>query len=213
MYSTPWGKVLAQFIGPGFLNRIMQRGADQDGESSNTKAQAAELELDELTALLFEHIERQSALADSKAQLLVAGETVAFAALLPTMKGTGVVLFDARAAIVGRISSGLLMLMLVVLLTSLLFAIISVRPRLRTVKLAKPSLTYFAHIADLTESEFVKAYTAQTNGEIRAHMIAQLYGKSRVAVLKYRAVKRSVNCLLVAVVLWAVSGALSAFIR
>ncbi len=211
MYRTPWGRVLAQYIGPRFLDRVKQSGADHDGQ--RVPGQQVELELDELTALLFEHIERQSALADSKAQLLVAGETVALAALLPTMKGVGLVLFDPRAAIVARVSSALLMLMLVVLLASLLLAIISVRPRLWTVKLAKPSLTYFAHIANLTESDFVKAYTGQTPSEIREHMVAQLYGKSRVAVLKYRAVKRSVNCLLVAVVLWAASGAFSAFIR
>ena len=158
---------------------------------------------------LFDHIEDQINLADTKAQLTLAAGAILAALLFPLGKGTILGLFDNTRPPIERATAGLTVLTFVALLLSILFALAAARPILRLPQ-QRSTLLYFGHIATMSEDQFVSSFLNQPIQEMRESILAQVWAKSQLANRKFTMTRRSLAFLIGAVGLWALSSALIA---
>src|SRR5262249_35749440 len=82
-------------------------------------------------SMLFEHIEGQINLADTKAQLTVAADTLFLAAVATLGGGVLADMLNGNAPLLNQVMGALNLVLLGLLVFSLLFALLATRPRLR----------------------------------------------------------------------------------
>ena len=154
----------------------------------------------DLAKFMSDHVQAQIEHADSKANILIAANAV-LASAVAIQVGTIRSLFDPVAPVTGRISAGLMILMLVALVVSLYFVINVTRPRMDHTK--RWSLFYFGQIINYTESDFIDAFMGMTNQDAQQSLLAQVYVKSMIAQRKFTGLRNGIDALAVGFVLWA----------
>jgi hypothetical protein len=164
----------------------------------------------ELARQLFDHIEKQINLADTKAQLTLAAGAILAALAFPLGKGTALLLFDNAKPLIERLTAGLMLLTFLTLLLSIVFALAAARPTLRLPQ-QRSTFLYFGHIAKMSEDQFVSSFLSEPIQEMRESVLAQVWAKSQLADRKFTMTRRSLAFLIGAIGLWALSNALIAF--
>jgi hypothetical protein len=145
---------------------------------------------------LFDHVEKQVALGDTKAGLLLAANSI---------------LLTLESAVVGAVWAKLhLPTALVVaapvafILLSLGFGLVAIIPNRRHGSL--PEKLVFSSIASAPDSQaFVARLDAMTAADMMADVKSQIYGKSVYAHRKFRLLRVSVLLTLVGLLAWAAS--------
>lgn len=165
------------------------------------KSNAAEDRVAGLAAMLFEHIEAQINLADTKAQLTLAADTLLAAAITLSDRGTASKLLDSTAAVADRLAACVSILLFVSLILSICLALLAARPTLRPPERSR-NLFYFGDIVRLRKQEFTRAFLGQSDSDVTESILAQVYAKAEIATYKFSTIQRSIELLLVALILW-----------
>ena len=168
-------------------------------------------ELRRATTLLLEQTVNQISLADTKAQLTLAADALLVAAITPLGRGIVERVFDPGLPVATRVAAACVIGTFLALLISFYFALVAVRPRLRTARDHQPTLMYFRQIIRQPEATFIERFLAQTPEELLRAVLAEIYAQSAIASRKYMGVRWSVIFLLAALVLWAAAQGILAF--
>jgi|SRR5262249_27040357 len=170
--------------------------------------EGSDAHLTRTVSMLFEQLEGQINLADTKAQLTVAADTLFLAATTALGRGVLADVLNGAAPPVNRAMGIVSIVMLALLVFSLLFALLATRPRLVVSKI--PTLYYFGAIAkSWSADEYVDTFLRQTPREITRALATEIYAKAQIAQRKFVRVRLSINCLIAALVLWAIVQALA----
>jgi hypothetical protein len=185
---------------------------EQTGTTRSAGAEALEVqlsaseagreELRDSATLLFEQTASQISLADTKAQLTLAADAILVAAISPLGKGIFGRVTDASLPVLTRASAACTIGTFAALLISFAFALVAVRPRLRT-RSHQPSMMYFRQIIRQPEQDFVDRFLHQTPEQVHRALLGEVYAQSVIATRKFVQVRWSVIFLLLALVLWA----------
>lgn len=175
--------------------------------------QALDPQIAEIAERLFDHIEGQISRIDIKAQLIVAADAFLIAAVTTHFKGSALILStlgDGKAPMPEQVIALGTMLTAATLVISFLSALWTVRPSLKAPR--STSLVFFGSIASQSRTSFIESFRKQSVANAQEDLLAEIYVKSRIARGKYRGVRNSVICLLIALFFWSVVEILLAFL-
>lgn len=167
--------------------------------------------LDSLAAQLFDHVEGQITYADTKAQLTLAANAILAATLSLVGRGEGLALFRSGVSPIDRIAGVMGLLMFVALLCSVYFALRVARPRMQAAPGSQGNLYFFGHIAAQPHDTYIDRFLAQSPDEARRGLLSQIYAKAKIAQQKFLGMRLSLDFLVGALVLWALTSTLLAF--
>lgn len=171
--------------------------------SSESRELVSEQELRTLAAFLFNLIEAQITRADTKAGLVIAADSVfATGALFQARHGAVLLLFDNAALLSTRIVGGLMMLMFGALFLSMMYGLLAARPSLR-VKDGSDNLFFFGRIARFSHPEFRDIFSALSVAKFHSSLVSEVYNTARIANGKFQRIRRSIDFLIVAVIVWS----------
>jgi hypothetical protein len=160
------------------------------------------IDFSRLFAMLYNGLDVQIGIADNKAQIVVAANSILLASLALT--GTGTLAspslasdapLDARLAIV------LLVATAACLAASIFQALRSSRPNLRGPK-AGSNLFFFGDIASQNEDDFVARFSAMSADDLKQAIMRQVHAKSLIVTAKYVHLRSSMHFLFAALALW-----------
>jgi Pycsar effector protein len=157
----------------------------------------------ELAKLLYEHIEGQIARVDTKAQLVLAADTILVVILTSIDKSIVTGILNNTAPLINKLTSILIISMFIALIISIYYTLLVIKPEFRS-RQKRPSRLYFGSIAQLGEEEFVEKFLNQSSHDVVTSVLGQVYAKSQVAERKFIVIRNSLNFLFVALILWAV---------
>ena len=158
----------------------------------------------QLATLVSTSFDEQINLADTKAQLIIAADTLLAASTAFFLKkDVYLTFFEQGTSLLNRFAAIVSFLLFISLVISLFFALLTARPILILPE-QRRSLFYFGHIAGLSEKRFTSEFLSQTSTEIKESMLAQAYAKAVIATRKFGRVRRSMDFLILALFLWAV---------
>lgn len=170
-----------------------------------------EEEISRASSSLFDHIEGQINLADTKAQLMLAADALLALAFAPLIKGTAIRLLTNSTPVLDRLVALFTIAMFLALVCSFYCALLVVRPYLRSSQ--HTSFMYFGQIAQASEKDFIETFLTQSLDQLKESVLTEVHAKARIARRKFIRIRHSVNFLIVALVLWTVVQLLQAFGR
>jgi Family of unknown function (DUF5706) len=168
-------------------------------------------ELSRASSLLFDHIEGQINLADTKAQLMLAADALLALAFAPLLKSATTRLLANSPSVLDFCVASFTIVMFLALVGSFYCALLVVRPYFRSSQ--RTTLMYFGHIARSSEEEFISKFLAQSLDELKESVLIEVHAKAKIAKRKFERIRHSVDLLIVALVLWTVVQLLQAFGR
>lgn len=169
-----------------------------------------EEEVTKAAFLLFEHIEGQINLADTKAQLTLAADALLAGTFAVLGKGAVSNLLSNTSPILDRLADLSTVLMFLALVCSFYYALRVINPHLQGSK--RFTLMYFGQIAQMDEDDFIDTFRNQSLSDLKASTLAQVHTKAKIAQVKFARASRSVNFLILSLIFWAISQLLLAFL-
>ncbi|MDL5055786.1 DUF5706 domain-containing protein [Oscillatoria laete-virens NRMC-F 0139] len=158
------------------------------------------LDFTRLFYMAFISLDTQIGIADTKAQLIMAANTILVASIAFNPGAFTTVVFGDGGTLLARISLGLSLAMLIALVTSIFFALGSSRPNLRGSQ--RRNLFFFGHAAEMDEDDFLEQFMGMTMEEVKTAIIGQIHAKSIIVVNKYRQIRLSLVFLFTGLLLW-----------
>lgn len=158
------------------------------------------LDFTRLFYMAFISLDTQIGIADTKAQLIMAANTILVASIAFSPGTFSTVLLGDGGTLLQRISAGLSLAMLMALVTSIFFALGSSRPNLRGSR--RRNLFFFGHVAEMDEDEYLAAFMGMTMDQVKAAVIGQIHAKSGIVANKYRQIRLSLVFLFAGLILW-----------
>lgn len=181
-------------------------------EEDASQTDKKENETQEFGSMLLKHMEGQLNRADSKAQFTLTVDALLLASTTLFGKGIAITILDAASPMIARLAGIFSILMFVALLISTIYAILAVIP-----KLAPPgkvnNLYYYGTILNYKERDFLHAVRKQHPREMNDMLLSEVYALSSIAQQKFLIVRRSYQCLCVAVGFWLIAQGMTAFLR
>lgn len=163
-----------------------------------------EQELRTLAAFLFNLIEAQITRADTKAGLVVAADSFFITlGIFFTRRGAILMVFDSGVPPVERILSILYMLVFAAVFCSMFYGLLATRPAL-TKRGSGGTLFFFGRIAQHEHGEFLDIFSKQSLADHRVSLLTEVHNTARIASVKFKRVRYSIDFLILALVLWAV---------
>lgn len=175
-----------------------------------SEAKVADIGLDfsRLFYMLYNHLDVQVQIADNKTNLILAANTIlltAFALNPGTLEGA----LGAIDSLEDALVLASIIVMLVSVITSVIFALVAARPR--TIRPHRPNnLFFFGDIVQHQQQDFVAAFMEQSIEDVRRNIIEQIYARSQVVTRKYNLINRSVLFLMLAILFWTSTQVLTA---
>lgn len=170
-----------------------------------------ESELRSLAAFVFNLIEAQITRADTKAGLVIAADSVLITvSIFFTRRGGILILFDPSAAPLERLLSVLYIFIFAALFCSMFYGLLAARPALAK-KGTGGTLFFFGRIAQHEHGEFVNAFSKQSLAEHHHSLLTEVHNTARIANQKFARVRKSIDFLIYALILWSIIVALNAF--
>lgn len=174
-----------------------------------TTVDHASLDLSRMIYMFFNHLDTQVAIADNKASIVVAVNAILLTALGLSQPTIRTLMEEDPLQFQSGIALLLLLIMLLTSLASILNAIEAARP-----KLVPPhtdvNLFFFGDVAAQDADTFTQAFLRQDVNGIKTHILHQIHARSRVVAKKFLRVRRSMNLLFLAAMLWSVAQVLLA---
>jgi hypothetical protein len=161
------------------------------------------LDIAGIFSMLYTHLDRQVALADSKAQLVLTANAVLLATITLD-QGSIARIFSPSRSPLERIALLLTVLVLITLFGSVWFALKTSRPKVVAPK-QSTNLFFWGHACVVDDDAYVRQFMDLSINEVKENVIAQLYARSHVVSRKFKNVRYSLDFLFVALVLWALS--------
>lgn len=148
----------------------------------------------EIKRALLEHIEAQVVFGDTKAGLIVAADAILITGYVAGIKEFGL------AGMLGRSTVVLLILSLMILVAGLILALIAVMPNLMHWRSPPNSMLLFSRIARYKNADAYAAdFNALNEEALSDALLAEIHGKSRWALFKYKLITCSVLLTIVSV--------------
>ena len=88
------------------------------------------------------------------------------------------------------------------LFLSMMYGLLAARPAL-SVKEGGDNLLFFGRIAQFSHAEFRDVFSKLSVGEFHASLMSEVYNTARIANGKFARIRRSIDFLIVSVVLWS----------
>lgn len=171
---------------------------------------ADESELRSLAAFVFNLIEAQITRADTKAGLVIAADSVLITvSIFFTRRGGLLILLDGSASPLERLLSVLYLLIFAALFCSMFYGLLAARPALAK-KGTGGTLFFFGRIAQHEHVEFMDMFSKQTLADHHASLLTEVHNTARIANQKFARVRRSIDFLILALLLWAIIAVLNA---
>lgn len=150
--------------------------------------------------MLYQQMDSQIMLADSKAQLIITANAIIIASFTLDQGAIRRIL-AAGTSLTDRIGLGLSVAMIVCIILSVFYALATTRPNL-----APPAqvlnLFFWGHIAQVPEAEYREKFMNMSIDEVKLSVITQIHARSRVVARKFRRVQRSLDFLFISLVLY-----------
>jgi len=169
-------------------------------------------DVSKLGALLYNHMQDQINLADTKAHLVLAANAVLAAAMTGLSRGMFSKLFGPEFSILVRISSFFAILMVIAVVVSFYYILMVTRPILKVTDKDMKNLFYFGGIKNFERRDFVVTFLALPPEKMKDEMLLQVYAKSHIANAKFQRIQKSMIFLIVAMILWACTYLLLSFV-
>ena len=150
---------------------------------------------------LFNLIESQITRADTKAGLIVAGDTVLAVGVSVWTESTLLNLFDNSASLNARAMAFFTILTLAALFFSTVYALLVARPVMRAHE-AGGTLFFFGRISQMSYEDFVVKFSGQSSEEFRQSLFTEVYTTARLAQKKFLRIRYSLDFLIASVFLW-----------
>ncbi len=166
-------------------------------------------EIKDLAVMLYEHIEAQINRADTKAQLILAADTLLATTIAALGKGILADLFGVSTDGAHRMTALLATLMFAALLTSAFYALVVARPILRSHD-GGTTLFYFGQIAKSNSQDFIAKFSGLSPVEVKQSLLTEIHAMSEIAKRKFVWVQHSLDFLVAALVLWSLNQVLQA---
>jgi hypothetical protein len=158
-----------------------------------------------LYSMLFNTLDMQTSIADTKAQLIITANTIMVASVAFD-RNMLVNALGPNASAVHQFSLVVTLVMATALMLSIYYALRSSRPNMRSPRAGNVQATrnpfFFGHIAQMDENAFVDAFMGQTMQDVKLNVAQQIHAKSVVVNRKFRAIASSMNFLFVALGSW-----------
>ena len=150
--------------------------------------------------MLYQQMDSQIILADSKAQLIITANAIIIASITLD-QGALRRIVDAGTALPDRIGLALSVLMIGSIILSVFFALATTRPNL-----APPAqvvnLFFWGHAAQMPEPDYREQFMNMTIEEVKQSVLTQIHARSGVVARKFRFVQRSLDFLFVSLILY-----------
>ena len=150
--------------------------------------------------MLYQQMDSQITLADSKAQLIITANAIIIASITLDQGAIRRIL-AAGTSPADRVGLGLSIAMIVCIMLSVFYALATTRPNL-----APPTqvlnLFFWGHIAQIPEAEYREKFMGMSIDEVKLSVITQIHASSRVVARKFRHVQHSLDFLFISLVLY-----------
>lgn len=150
--------------------------------------------------MLYQQMDSQIVLADSKAQLIITANAIIIASI--TMdQGAIRRIVAAGTALPDRVGLVLSVVMILSIILSVFYALATTRPNI-----APPTqilnLFFWGHIAQMPEADYREHFMNMSINEVKLAVITQIHARSRVVARKFRFVQRSLDFLFMSLLLY-----------
>ena len=135
--------------------------------------------------------------------MIAADSVFATGALFQARHGAILLLFDNTAPPSARLVGVLMMLMFGALFLSMMYGLLAARPTLGVKGEGGDNLFFFGRIAQFSHPEFREVFSRLSVGEFHASLMSEVYNTARIASGKFARIRRSIDFLIVSVVLWS----------
>ncbi len=177
---------------------------DRDLSPASSTIDQAGLDVSRIINMLFQHLDTQVTIADNKANIVVAINAVLLTALGLSQPTIQRLLDQDPLSLSAGTALVVLLMMLFSSLASILYAIDAARPKLIRPREAA-NLFFFGDVAALDPHEYEQAFLRQDVNAIKGFVFQQIHARSRVVAAKFVKVRRSMNLLFVAAMLWSLA--------
>lgn len=150
--------------------------------------------------MLYQQMDSQIMLADSKAQLIITANAIIIASFTLDQGAIRRIL-AVGTSLTDRIGLGLSVAMIVCIMLSVFYALATTRPNLSPPAQVL-NLFFWGHIAQVPEAEYREKFMNMSIDEVKLSVITQIHARSRVVARKFRRVQRSLDFLFISLVLY-----------
>ncbi len=162
---------------------------------------------------LFDHVESQVRLADQKAGLLVAANSVLLAGYIALFNSGALVRLQTGSKEVVFINIGIACISVLAVIVGILLALYSIDPVSNLKPYDQPQI-FFKQIADTEHNknatDFESNFTKLSHAEFTGQVLRSIHGKSDWASKKLRQINRAVLCSIISVSAAAIAAILTA---
>lgn len=153
--------------------------------------------------MLFQQMDTQIMLADSKAQLIITANAIIIASL---SFDTGTIrrIVAAGTTLPDRLGLVVSVAMIVCIILSVFYALMTTRPNLIP-PTQMGNLFFWGHIAQMSEADYRSRFMNMTIDEVKLSVITQIHARSKVVGRKFRTVQRSLDFLFISLLLYVLS--------
>jgi hypothetical protein len=151
--------------------------------------------------MLYQGLDTQIALADTKAQLIMTANAILIASIAFS-RGTFANVLNGVASPVDMITTATTLLMALFLVASVYFALLATRPRIVPPAVGTANLFFFGHIAHMDIDSYTDQFMGMSMQDIKRDVLAQIHAKSAIVERKFRSVRFSLLCLFAGLLLW-----------
>lgn len=153
--------------------------------------------------MLYQQMDSQIILADSKAQLIITANAILIASI-SIDQGALRGIIAAGTTLPDRVGMFLSVAMILSIILSVFFALSTTRPNT-----APPAqmlnLFFWGHIAQMPEEDYRERFMNMSITEVKLYVITQIHARSRVVARKFRFVQRSLDFLFVSLLLYVLT--------
>ena len=150
--------------------------------------------------MLYQQMDSQIVLADSKAQLIITANAIIIASITLD-QGAIRRIIDAGTSLPDRLGLVLSVAMIVCIMLSVFYALATTRPNT-----APPAqilnLFFWGHISQIPEAEYRERFMDMSINEVKLSVVTQIHARSKVVARKFRTVQRSLDFLFVSLLLY-----------
>lgn len=171
----------------------------------NVTVGQAPLDLSRMLYMMYQHLDHQVAIADTKANIVIAANAIlitGFSISLPAISDL-VGNFETIDTI-GMAALLSMLLTLLVNLGSILYAIVSARPNLIRPH-HEPNMFFFGDLAAVDVNELEAMFFERNVNRVKRDVLQQIQARSKVVLQKFKRVRLSMNLLLLAAVSWVIT--------
>jgi hypothetical protein len=188
----------------GFVTKEMEEG------KLAGKVRDIDLNFTRILVMLEDNMDTQIARADHKAQLVLVANGILIASV---GLDQGVIrdTFSSTISILEIMSLAFTIMVVISLLLSVFFALMTSRPNTTPPKEAT-NLFFFQHIAMMDPHDYAERFLDMDSQALKILVISQIHAKAKITTRKFIQIRYSLDFMVIGLALWMVARLLIAFV-